>query len=125
MKWVELNTAESAKQIEAVRHHIAKVEGHLDDQSRRVLLAKRAEGVAISVKGSGPDSEPLPVRFTLKDPNITLVRADLLNGALNLFGTVHCSSAGPLEFVGEASPDSVRNWYQGGTVSVNYRRAIW
>ncbi|AXC12680.1 hypothetical protein ACPOL_3393 [Acidisarcina polymorpha] len=73
---VEAYTAESAK--------------HIAEQTKRDLIAAIAEHVSITVNGRSTMIEDMPVRFDLKDPGVTLVKADLLNHLGTLSGTIEC-----------------------------------
>jgi hypothetical protein len=111
---VELNTAESAKQIDAVRQHLANVEGHLEVQNDRAFLAKQAENVTIRVDGTGPSSAHLRLRFTLHDSDVVLLRADLFNVESYKFGTILCQPEGSLQFIGDVPKDKLRTWWSSG-----------
>jgi hypothetical protein len=80
---VELNTAESAKRIDAVRTHIA-------EQNRRELLSAQAQHLSISVSAQNRTTELLEVLFTLKDSTVTLLRVDLINNVDTLSGRRVC-----------------------------------
>jgi hypothetical protein len=55
------------RDLERVESHMARVDGHLSEQNKRELLSSLAERVFIEVIGSSLMSEPLPLRFTMKD----------------------------------------------------------
>ena len=101
---VELNTAESAKHMDAVRTHIA-------EQNRRELLSAQAQHLSISVSAQNRTTELLEVLFTLKDSTVTLLRVDLINNVDTLSGTVDCIHTGPLTFTANVGSDAVRSWF--------------
>jgi hypothetical protein len=111
---VERNTADTAEQITAVRGHISQVENHLNVQNSRANLAAAGENVSIGVIGEGWRSDSLKVFFTLADPNFTLTRIELVNGAGLYSGGFDCIPTESLTFAAAIEPNAFSAWLQSG-----------
>ena len=109
---VELNTAESARQIEAVH-------GHLADQKKREALFDQAARISITVKASGFASDPLTLSFTLKDQRPILLRVDLINRLDTPTGSVDCIQIEPLTFSATIDPQTASSWFNEGDAHGN------
>ena len=109
---VERNTADSAKHIDAVR-------GHLAEQEKRGLLLDKAARVSISGAASGYATEPLALKFVLKDNSVKLLRIDLINRIGSPLGTFDCVPAEPLTFSTTIEPRTAGKWFNEGEMGSN------
>ena len=75
------------------------------------LLLLQPMRVSVIVDGQGRMSEPLPVRFTLADPAVTLIQIELANQLDREARTAQCVKTGPKVFVAEVEPRVVQRWY--------------
>ena len=90
------------------------VRGHLAEQNRRESLLDQAGKVSISVKASGFSTDPLELRFTLKDPGVKLLRIDLINRLDTPTGSADCIQVEPLIFSTTIDPQIAGAWFQAG-----------
>jgi hypothetical protein len=106
------------------KEDLARVEGHLAEQNRRESLARRADRLSISVHGDASLTEPLELVFVLEDSGAVLLRADLLNDASTLTGSIGCAQQAPRIFRATVDTGFVFLWYQSGEVTGTGRRAL-
>lgn len=114
---VERNTGETAQHVDAVRGHVA-------EQSNREALARRIDRLPISVDGDAALMEPLELIFILEDPGAILLRADLINKASTLTGSVECAQQGANIFSATVEAGFVFLWFDSGEITGNLRRAL-
>jgi hypothetical protein len=138
---VEANTGETARQVDVVRGHVARVEDHLAqveantaettkhvdavrdylaEQNRREALEGEAGQLSISVSGGSAQIEPLKLLLTLKDHRASLLRIGLLNNRDMLSGTFDCERVGALEFTAAIDPPTASSWFASGDHTDNF-----
>jgi hypothetical protein len=118
LKRVEDNTAESARHIDAVRNQLA-------EQDRRDGLISRAQRVSISVFANDRASQPLTLRFRLKESQVCLSRIDLINRANMYFGTFACKREEDGSFSASVDAAVAAQWFNSGEPSESFnRRAV-
>ncbi len=75
------------------------------------LLLVQPVRVSIIVDAQGRMSEPLPLRFTIADPAVTLIQIELANQLDREARTAQCVKTAPKVFVAEVEPKVVQRWY--------------
>jgi hypothetical protein len=106
------------------KEDLARVEGHLAEQNRRESLARRADRLSISVHGDSYLTDPLELLFVLEDPGAVLLRADLLNNANTLTGSVECMQQAPRIFRATVETGFVFLWHNSGDTKGTGTRAL-
>jgi len=92
--------------IEAISHARSPV-----PTAGEELLLVQPMRLSIIVDAQGRMSEPLPLRFTLADPAVTLIQIELANQLDREARTAQCVKTGPKVFVAEVEPKVVQRWY--------------
>jgi hypothetical protein len=107
------------RDLERVESHMARVDGHLSEQNERDLLTNRAGRVSITVRGHCRMSDPLTLALTVKDPEVTLLRLELINSSGMLTGEAPCMPSEPLSFSSTLTPSVTQLWFNNGTTHLS------
>jgi hypothetical protein len=122
---LERNTAETAEKVEEVRGHIAGVHEIQNEQYSAELICETAKRISIVVKGYSRRVQPMTLYLTTKNPNITLVQAQLTNNIGSSHGERNCELQAPNNFITEISGDTLSAWFSSATkVDTNARRVL-
>jgi hypothetical protein len=70
-----------------------------------------ARRLSMSVAAQARTTDPLNLRFTLPDPQITLLRIELANQLDKRAGSAQCIKEAPQRFVATVEPKAVQRWY--------------
>ena len=89
--------------IEAISHARSPV-----PTAGEELLLVQPMRLSIIVDAQGRMSEPLPLRFTLADPAVTLIQIELANQLDREARTAQCVKTSPKVFVAEVEPKVVQ-----------------
>lgn len=112
---VEKNTAETAERVETVRTHVASVDERQSEQYNAELMRETARRISIHVEGVSGNSSVMTLRFTTKDPNVALQRAELKNEVGLSFGHADCVPITSNQFTAGFELSVIQEWYDSAT----------
>jgi hypothetical protein len=112
---VEDNTATTASHVEKVRSHMANVDVRQQEQHEEELMREAARHISIFVQGVLENTSLMTLRFTVHNPTVVLLRAQLRNELGPTFAQADCARQGQQEFSADFQFLDIQKWYDSAT----------